>query len=285
MTATATAATLPDTKYLRNKRLIHVRRLKIMNKRLVITILLLLLIGFVIYKPKKIESKSFSATGILERNTPGTPKSDTWFLHYELDPATGQGRFVELVSQDYSAYNYLGFAKVIGTITNNVVTVSEISALAQGERPYADETQVLYHKSDVYGYFGTMTLKGYLEIEKHVCGPNDGECSQTVDYANFVFARKDNPQALDDLFHFGNGPFLSAGKIGLGCYEKSKSQISYQNNSDKDVIQGSIKSSDLSALLSSSSSKLVEMKMTQMVILNGKGAPDCYSTFRNFDVL
>jgi hypothetical protein len=275
---------------------------EITRQVITISVLILALFAVTYWAGKKTNKPdtgvSFAHVGLLERNTPGIPKHDTFFLHYETDDA-GHGAWAEVVLTDESLCGQnnefaecqgdsplsgFGFVKAEGSLVGNVLNVTKISTLVHGEFPYPDETKTPYHISEVYGALGTITLKGYMEIEKRVCNPGD-VCSATVDYADFVFSKSDNPNAPDALFNGYNNPFVGPGRVGLGCYEKAKKRITYQNDSDRDSYQGTISGNDLSELLASSTSKLVDLKFTAMVHMTGKGAPDCYSAYRYFDVL
>jgi hypothetical protein len=154
-----------------------------------------------------------------------------------------------------------------------------------------DPYKEAFQESPTYGFFGTLTLKGYIDIKKRVCNPGD-MCGETVDYASFVFTESGN-KALEKFTgtHTGNS-FVAGDRVGIGCYQKDQSRIYYINFGDsKDItkvtesFEGEIKGTDLTKLLSSSKSNPVSIKMTRPIYTSGQGAPDCYTHFRSFDVL
>lgn len=153
------------------------------------------------------------------------------------------------------------------------------------------ETQNLtdpFHKTDDY-WHGTMTLTGYLDIEKRVCNPGD-MCGKTVDYASFIFTKADQQSVYDFIKEFAGNAALDAQKIGLGCYDKNKNTIESENDASADginidTIHTVISGNDLKKLLASNKQNQVQLQATMPINKSGRGAPDCYSFLRNFKML
>ncbi len=143
---------------------------------------------------------------------------------------------------------------------------------------------VSFQKTEKYGYYGTLTVTGYLDIQTRTCNPGD-MCGETVDYASFVIT-KNNPEILKEFASTQPGTtFISTDRIGLGCYQKEDQRIYYENFGDSDSITSSIVGSALAKLEASSEDKPVELKLSKPVHTTNRNEPDCYSLFRNFDLL
>jgi len=126
------------------------------------------------------------------------------------------------------------------------------------------------------GYFGTLTLSGYVELV---------ERENNIKYALFVFDDINNT-ALDQFMETNSGnSFAGENKVGIGCQEQDPKRIFYENFADSGEIQGSITGGDYDLLMNSSKDSKVELKMTRDIYTSGRGAPECYSHFRNFDVI
>src|SRR5690606_35907002 len=123
-----------------------------------------------------------------------------------------------------------------------------------------------------------------LRTETRHCDPGS-MCSSTVEYASFVFTDTTNP-ALQSFVeqNLGNA-FVGKNWVGLGCYEARHNRIYYQNASDDADVTGTISEADLGKLWSSSAQNPVQLRLVKPIYTSGRGAPDCYSHFRNFDIL
>lgn len=173
-------------------------------------------------------------------------------------------------------------AKTSETAPNERVS-GEVDRVPTNDVP--DNTnQVSFQKTEKYGYYGTLTVTGYLDIQTRTCNPGD-MCGETVDYASFVIT-KNNPEILKEFAATQPGTtFISADRIGLGCYQKEERRIYYENFGDSDSITSNIVGSDLAKLEASTRDKPVELKLTKPVHTTNRNEPDCYSLFRNFDLL
>jgi len=141
-----------------------------------------------------------------------------------------------------------------------------------------------FQKSEKYGFYGTLTLTGYLTQETHVCDPGN-ICQKTVNYASFVFSKSDSPAIYDFLQENTENSFLASASVGLGCYEKDKKRISSENDGDGGTVENIISGAELTKLLASSKTKQVQLQLTKSIETGGREAPDCYSYFRSFKVL
>lgn len=141
-----------------------------------------------------------------------------------------------------------------------------------------------FQKSDKYGFFGTVTLTGYLDIKRIVCEPG-GMCEKTRDYAFFVIDRVDNPLIYNWLREFDGNTYVQRNMLGLGCYEPAENRIYSVNESDTGLVENIISGSSLSRLLAANQSDPVEIKVTKPIYTSGRGAPDCYAHVRNIQVL
>ena len=148
-----------------------------------------------------------------------------------------------------------------------------------------DPTIVTFQRESRFGeYYGTLTLTGYLDVETIVCEPGN-PCGETVDYAFFVITDTDN-KAIDQFiadYHGNAFVFVREAKVGLGlgCYQKDQERIFSINGS----METSIFGEDLTKLVSSTETNPVSIKLTMPFTYGGKGAPACYSHFRNFEIL
>lgn len=152
----------------------------------------------------------------------------------------------------------------------------------QHDQNIIDDTP--FHKTDDGNFEGTLTLTGHLDVKQRVC--NEGDmCTETVDYGTFIFSETSS----DDIYEFigiqkGNS-FVEQRAIGIGCVEKDLNRIYYENFSDKEKVQKQIVGDSYERLLNSSPENPVQLRMTRLTYTSGQGAPDCYSHFRDFDVL
>lgn len=135
------------------------------------------------------------------------------------------------------------------------------------------------------GYFGTITLKGHLDIERPEC-PQGGTCQETVDYASLVFDTVNNTAFNEYVKESEGNAFIGVNSIGLGCYtEVSTNRIYSMNESDYGQVENMITDEDLTKLLASKDGAEIQIQVTKPILTAGAGAPDCYSHFRNMDVL
>lgn len=180
---------------------------------------------------------------------------------------------------------YLGFDQGWeGSVRqSSPVPTNETPGVPQVE-PSPQTTLTPFQESDRYGFFGTLTLTGYTNIQTRVCNPGD-MCGETVEYVNFHFNPEPNPALKEFLGQNQGNSFAGAAIIGMGCYQQDRQRIFYENFGDESNVQGTITGPDLEKLLASSNDNQVRLQLTRPIYTSGQGAPDCYSHFRNFDVL
>lgn len=151
------------------------------------------------------------------------------------------------------------------------------------ESPMENEEPV-FHKDANGNFYGTLTLTGYLDVQKRVCAP-DAPCGSTVDYASFVFTETSSKAIKEFTGTNAGNSFIAGDRVGIGCQQKDLNRIFYENFADKDKVTGEIKGNDYTKLIASSKNNQIELKLTRELYTSGQGAPDCYSHFRNLDVL
>jgi hypothetical protein len=150
--------------------------------------------------------------------------------------------------------------------------------------PVPQPTTGAFHQDANGDYWGTLILAGYLDVQRRACNPGD-MCGNTVDYAYFVFGNTDN-DAIKKFAGVNDGNFFVAGdRVGIGCRQKDPSRIYYENFADTGEVTGEISGDDYAKLVSSSQGHPVQVRMTRELYTSGRGAPDCYSHFRSFDIL
>lgn len=157
------------------------------------------------------------------------------------------------------------------TTNNTPEQVIDTSFLKPGEKLYQKNGET---------YSGTALLTGYLEVKNQSCTPGS-----TCDRAIFRFSESTS----DVISNFYKG------SIEIGCYQKDKSRIYYENPADKvtqdpndrgvEWKRGDITGQSLQKLLNSNRDNQVKLKLTQPVYTSGQGAPECYSQFRDFEIL
>lgn len=178
--------------------------------------------------------------------------------------------------------------------TNDVEVFSEDSvdgndAEPSGEGSLPEDT---FTYDSTLGYYGGILLEGYLLVDTKACAFQDiSECK--VDVAWFHFDRPDN-EFFRQLLEDGEGnSFLASGAISLGCYDADINGISYRNDADAENAVGSepfygeIVGMDFEALIATrDQTRSVSLWVEKPILTGGKGeGPDCYSHFRNFDVI
>ncbi|MDO8495466.1 MAG: hypothetical protein Q7S32_03010 [bacterium] len=134
------------------------------------------------------------------------------------------------------------------------------------------------------GCYGTVNVTGYTKIEHRVCPP-DSPCGTDVDYVLFYITKVDDQNFSDYLKEGSGNAFLNQGSFGLGCYQQDSSRIYSVNFSDKGTAQNIITGSDMEKLLKSTEQNPVSLQATKAVFSAGRGAPECYSYFRNFQLV
>jgi hypothetical protein len=121
-------------------------------------------------------------------------------------------------------------------------------------------------------YSGTLSVTGYVE------NPNSEQ-------TNFVF----NETSSDLIYEFlgldKSNALTGQNKIAIGCYQKDKSRIYYETLSSKGNVQGEIKNEDLDLLLKSKPENRVQLRMTRELYKGSSSEPNCYSKFKDLDVL
>ncbi len=134
-----------------------------------------------------------------------------------------------------------------------------------------------------YEFEGTLALEGYTDIETSACTFQDiEECS--VNYTFFVANKANHPAFFDWLEQMKGNSFIRENAIGLGCYQQEKERIYSINNADVEETESTITGKDLKKLLDSSKSNPIIIEVERLKLTAGRGAPDCYSHFRNFKV-
>ena len=149
---------------------------------------------------------------------------------------------------------------------------------------FIEEDEIIFQKSGEFEFFGTLTLTGYLDIKRWIC--NEGDmCTETVDYASFVFEDSSSDLIYDFLGDSKGNSFVGNNSVGIGCYEKDKDIIHSMNLGNSGRVENIISGEDLNKLLDSNKNNLVKLKLTKPAPAPGMGAPECYSHFRLFEVL
>jgi len=139
-----------------------------------------------------------------------------------------------------------------------------------------------FHKDDTWGWYGTLTVTGYIDIVNRRCGFTEEACF--VEYAFFVVEDTDEDAIYDFLPSQNGNAYAGTGKIGLGCYEKDQQKIHSGNDGNDEYYENVIEGEDFSKLMPSSQENPVRLKLTKPIYTSGRGAPDCYSHFRYFEV-
>jgi len=167
-----------------------------------------------------------------------------------------------------------GWDKSVDMVTNN----------NSSETPSGNDAEDAFHKDSSGNFYGTLTLTGYLDVQTRICNPGD-MCGQTVEYASFVFSQTSSEAIKEFTGQQQGNSYVAGDRVGVGCVQETAGRIVYQNYGDENKIEGEIKGEDFTKLMSSSANNQVQLKLTRPLYTSGQGAPDCYSHFRNFDVL
>jgi hypothetical protein len=231
-------------------------------------------------------------TGTINRNSAHI--SEPWYLTYqEINPQREEKVMLgfegsALCSRNGETIGCADFefrpnevVKISGTMKSDYLAVNNMEVLQQQLPPLATD---IFKESKEYGFYGTLTLTGYVEVQKRICNPGD-MCGETVDYVYFVFPNTDNEAIKKFTGSMDGNTFVAGDRVGIGCQRATQNKIVYENDADIGWQVGEIISSDYTRLMASTKAKPVQLKMTREVYTSGRGAPDCYSHFRNFDVL
>jgi hypothetical protein len=186
-----------------------------------------------------------------------------------------------LVKSGMGTYYY----KIIAIdINGKIIQESPVSSITVNFPDYEKEAQKPFQRNDLYDYFGTLILTGYLKVEKIICNPGD-MCEKTREYATFIFNESTRKEIYDYLGKNSGNAFVGEQSIGLGCYEKDVNRIYSQNLGDDGLVENNIDGLNLVKLLNSSESNQVKLQLTKPIYTSGRGAPDCYSHFRLFKIV
>lgn len=168
--------------------------------------------------------------------------------------------------------------------SGKIIQESPISSISISFPDYDKEALKPFQKNDQYDYFGTLTLTGYLKVEKRVCNPGD-MCEKTRDYTVFVFNQTTSKEIYNFLATHEGNSFIESNGVGIGCYEKDLGRIYSQNEGDDGMVENIITGNNLQSLLNSNEKNQIKLQLTKPIYTSGRGAPDCYSHFRNFNVI
>ena len=133
-----------------------------------------------------------------------------------------------------------------------------------------------------YDFAGVLSLEGYLKtIERPCAFSEDATCK--VKLAAFVVLQADDlfKSFLKDLS--GNA-YATEDGIVLGCIDEGKKQITSANDADSGTVNNLIKGAQYDLLMGSGASRPINLSVEKPKLTGGRGAPDCYSHFRNFSV-
>jgi hypothetical protein len=229
-------------------------------------------------------------SGIITRNSAHV--SEPWYLEYNdgrTDMRTRLGfEGNALCSRNGETTSCADFGfmpnetvKVTGTMKSDYLAVSNLEVLQAGLPPRATDE---FKETKEYGFYGTITLTGYVAVQHRVCNPGD-MCGETVDYVSFVFGDSGNEAMEKFTGNMDGNSFVAGDRVGIGCQRAAQNKITYENDADIGWQVGEITGSDYAKLMASTPNRQVQLKMTREVYTSGRGAPDCYTHFRNFDVL
>lgn len=135
------------------------------------------------------------------------------------------------------------------------------------------------------GYSGTLALTGYVSIDTVACAfQMEEDCM--VSMARFHYDRPDNDAFRQFVEEYEGNSFVSSSSLSLGCFESTSSEIQYVNASDTDLFDGTIDGELFEKLMATrDQSRTVQLFMEKPALTQGAGAPDCYSHFRNFQLI
>ena len=110
----------------------------------------------------------------------------------------------------------------------------------------------------------------------------DNNCQ--VKLAVFTVLKADNPQFNSFLKDLDGNSFATNDGIILGCIDTVKKQINSSNDADTGTINNLISGGQYDLLVGSSLNNPINLSLEKPKLTGGRGAPDCYSHFRNFKV-
>lgn len=236
------------------------------------------------------EATTFYSGGVITRND--SHASEPWYLDYTQGDQKLRIRLAfsneALCTRKQVTSSCNDFelrpneiVNVNGQKMSDYVVVDTLHVTVEQPVPSASDT---FKESADYGFYGTITLTGYMDVVTRVCNPG-GMCGSTVEYASFVYGETTN-EALKKFTGTNDGnSFVAGDRVGIGCQQKDKNRVYYENDADSGYITGEISGTDYAKLITSTKDKPIQFKMTREIYTSGRGAPDCYSHFRNFDVL
>ncbi|HYC79962.1 MAG TPA: hypothetical protein VEC17_02960 [Candidatus Binatia bacterium] len=147
-----------------------------------------------------------------------------------------------------------------------------------------NNTDNVFRKDANGNYLGKLTLTGYLDVQTRVCNPGD-MCGETVRYASFIFTNSDNEAIKEFTGTMQGNSYIAGDRVGLGCQQADRSRIFYENFADSGYKSGEISGADYEKLVSSTRNNPVQITINRELYTSGQGASDCYSHFRDFDVI
>lgn len=153
---------------------------------------------------------------------------------------------------------------------------------------FIDSAQDPFKKSDDFGFIGTLELTGYLDLQRWECefeSYDDCKDDPAVDYGFFIIQNTANEAIYEYLKEHRGNSFIGDKSIGLGCYEEENERIISGNFGSDGSVENIIEDGDLQTLLSSSETNLVTIQVTKPIPGLGRGVSDCYSHFRNFQII
>ncbi len=198
-----------------------------------------------------------------------------------------EGQFRVEIQQQYSALKdqMNNFSQKLSEISSNITSSQPVNNQPTTET-IPDENQPFQMGKG--SYFGTLTVKGYVQVSKDVpdCGEGCEEAAAPkVDVVSFNIISNTN-KLFDQYLTQDNGnSFEGSGWISLGCKTADKKGVESYNAGDSGTVNNLISGSDFTALMNSSKTNLVNLQITKPYYTSGKGASTCYSHFRNFKVV
>ena len=134
-----------------------------------------------------------------------------------------------------------------------------------------------------YSFSGKLALNGYLTTLERSCAFNE-DSSCKVKLAVFTVLTADNPQFNSFLKDLAGNAFAINDGIVLGCIDEAKRQINSSNDADTGEVENLISDGQYGLLVGSSPGNPINLSVEKPRLTSGRGAPDCYSHFRNFKV-
>lgn len=124
-----------------------------------------------------------------------------------------------------------------------------------------------------------VKAKGYVVLEERKAAFCEENCP-LYSYAFFVFDKN------IELQHFieqneGNA-FVKKNAIGIGCVNEEG--VYYHNNSDIGIKDEVLPLDTSNKILQSNTKNKIDLSFRREIVSAGKGAPNCYSHFRDFEI-